>query len=240
MHRNRYTPQELSQLLFEVNSDAPLEKIAAKLNRSELGIPRKLQQLSESYPDTWDPEKVHRYIAKLNSKKWRSPKKNPEKVERSKQKILNYLREHPDDTTVNIERAGLDFDLFIGYNNRLNVARRELGLKERPKRISESQRRRRLLAYMKKHPNATRDDIYNAGYSQDINILHRSIYALRRDAGLVNDEYVSTEEAARALGIERKAVLYLFWKDRLDGIRLGRNIYIRLYNAENRKQIQSK
>lgn len=61
MFPERYTSQELEQILFEFNLGTPLSILETKFGRSAYGIALKMRALSKQYPNIWNPEKVAEY-----------------------------------------------------------------------------------------------------------------------------------------------------------------------------------
>lgn len=236
-----YAPAELEQLLFEINAGTSAEEILIKLDRSASSLVSKLKKLYESDPTRWDTEKVHEYVSKFNSEVWRLPRKQPDRVKQSRQRVLAYLREHPNADAQDFENDGLVYDLSIAYDsNRINAARRDLDLEEKhvgkQPSLSKEQRRQRLLDYLKEHPNVTMGNINNT-HRGDVSIVYGGIDAARRDAEIIPVDYISAAQSGRELGITRERISQLFEKGQLDGCRVGRRLYISLVDVENRKQM---
>ncbi len=225
-----YSPQELQELQAAVCSGAPLSELGARLQRPVGGIAAKLQALSRRDPGRWDPRLIGEIVRQRHNDNWTSPQREPAKVERSRQRVREHLAAHPDSKRRDLEHAGLGWDLLIGYSGRINAARRDLALPERPRgtRVSREQRRQRLAAYLAEHPAATSRDLEHMGYSRDLCVAYGNCMdAARRAAGVLPAGYVSAAEAARKLRVSREWISQLVGTGQLEGYRLGRRLYVR-------------
>jgi len=233
-----YTVEELAQLLFEVNAGTPIEEIEVKLDRSAGGIALKLENLSKRDPNTWNSEKTRPYIVQHSSEVWNLPQKDPDRVQQSRQRVLGYLRDNPDANRSDLAKAGLSYDLSVGYNRRINDARRDLGLEERVagQQQTKGMKRQRILSYLREHPDAMVYDIKQDGHKWALEALKQNIDDLRREAGVVPKDYISAAKVAKELHISRTRVSQLFEKGQLDGYKSGRRLFISLPSVENRKQ----
>ncbi len=231
-------------MLSGVGSGKSSEEIRAELktlgyDRSEQGIVGKLLKLSRQNPDNWDPEKVGASLRKFNSRMWRRPGTQKHRVERSRRRVLDYLRGHPDYSADDLRGAGLGYDLFVGYGNRTNSARRELGLEERlagfrPAPIGR--RQQNVMAYLKAHPDVTRRDLASAGLNRDLRIAYGGINAARIAAGILPEGYISGAEASRTLGLSKERVSQLYDNHRFDGHRLGKRLFVSAADVEAMKK----
>jgi excisionase family DNA binding protein len=232
-----YTPEDLEILLEGVNLGTDISELVESLGRTESGIVQKLDKLSKTDPAIWDPEKVKPYVGHDNREKWKSVRNNPQTIARSQKRVLDYLRKHPDAMTPDLREAGLDPDLQLGYRHRINDARRELGLEERMGggrlRLTREQRKEKILSYLRLNPDAGRKDAESAGHSYDFNEVRESIHSLRKEAGVVPEDYLLGAEAAGRLGLSKEGVSVLFRHGTLEGIRVGTNFYISRESVDN-------
>jgi len=232
----KYTSKELEKLKLGVDSGLPISSLEGLLeDRGASGIAKKLQTLSTQDPNTWNPEKIIKVVAEYKSELWISPRNDPERVEESKKRVLDYLREHPDAKVLDLENAGLSYDLSVGYDNKLNDARSYLGLEERARgqQLSKKQRKQRILSYLREHPNATTPEIERAGYKTELYVVPENIDSLRVEAGIIPEGHISAAEAARKLGKSREGISFLFRDGKLGGLKVGRRMYISETSVNN-------
>ncbi len=226
----RYTPRELRILLREVNAGTEPSILEKKLEgRTETGILYKIGRLAREDPLTWVHDKVTKYRKRYGNIKWQSERKNPDKVESSRRKVLDYLREHPDAVHRDLQEARLGYYLFLAFGNNLNLARRELNLPERnigvPTKFNIDDLKFRIISYLKQHPAATYKDVGAAGYGT-YRYHGLSLEYLRKKAKIPRPGYISGAAAARKLGLSREGISYLHRVGKLRGYRVGRKIYI--------------
>jgi len=227
----KFMLHELEVMLSGVNSGTPMSELESILKgRKAVAIVRKLNLLSEEDPIMWDPEKIRPYVKHVRSELWRSPQNDPNRVEQSKQRILDYLRENTDANAPDLDNAGLAYDLSVGYAGRINEARNEAGLGEFAPgeniKPSKKQRKQRILSYLREHPEASFPDLVKAGYGHHLTAIGNGIDNLRRDADIVPNGYISGAEAADKLESSRQWVSKLFKQGKIDGIKVGKRLYV--------------
>ena len=112
------------------------------------------------------------------------------KINRRKQDAIEYLIKHPEATYRDVKKAGLESDVraFGSINN----ARKSAGIKLIRPRIPKSERKKRLLAYLREQPGTTYSDI-RYRLKGSIHVDFAAAYAkhgvtinnARRDAGIL-------------------------------------------------------
>jgi hypothetical protein len=233
-----YNSQELEIMSSGVELGIPLSELEKRLeDRSSRVIGNDLQKLSEEDPNNWNPEQIRRMIADSNSKLWRAPQNDPDKVQQSRQRILNYLRENYDADREDIYHAGLNYDFSVGYQGRINDARKDLGFEERAsggqQQLTKEQRRQRIVSFLRNNPNTQATDNPYNGFQHDRSVVDGSIEDLRREAGILPNGFISAAEVSNRLHTNKQQVTNLFKRGDLDGFRLGRHIYISEISVTN-------
>ena len=228
----RYTTQELQQLLIELNLGVPISEVQQKNGRPIAGIADKLERLSLQAPAIWNPEKIKEYLKGHRKKKSKESwhRYREKRKDRSKRIILNYLTQHPTATVGDLRSASLGLDLSIGYHDRINDARREAGLKQRKyTKLSKKERKQRLLGYLRENTEASCNDIVEAGLRTDFKAIYNfNLTDARRDAGIIKPGYVLAAEAARLWGVSRQYVSKMYKQCKIDGYKVGINLFIAL------------
>lgn len=226
-----YSKQELGQLLSGFNLNMPLSGLEAKLHRSVISIASKIERLAKSNPRKWSLKKVAEYKKQANETY----------KERFKKRLSAYLKENPSATASDVRKAGFGWDLGLGYDNRINDARRDAGidikmiyaerrkiLEERSKTLKEEYKKK-LINFLNSNPKASIYDIMDAGLGPALHLGYRSrLDDARKDAGILTEGYVYAAEASRILGVSRERVSQLFKNHEIDGYRLGRRVLISL------------
>lgn len=246
MYSRLYSQQDIGKLLSEFNLGTPISEIEVKLNRTAVGIVKKIIKLSKVDPHVWNQNMVERYKRDLLRQH------NEEYRGYYRQRVLEHLIKHPTATVADVRKAGLSWHLRLGYGNRLNDARKDANIDvkllyaERLKKVEErhneieKRRKEKVITFFKKHPKTTKPYIIKAGLGRDFNFAYNgAINRARKDAGILTDEYVSAAETARQLDVSKERVSQLFEGKKLNGYRLGRLVYISLESIESRKQLMS-
>ena len=226
----KYTPQDLEILLEGVNSGTPISVLEQKLGRTSRGLELKLGNLLSQDEDTWDREKINLLFRYIHSRSWLASREDVALVERSRQKIDDYLLEHPDAATRDLQEAGLRYALFVGYGGLINEARNQLGLAELgPRELlkpTNEQRRQGLINYLRVNRDASSEDLRRDGYSRDILAIEDTLESLRKEVGIIPEGYIPAAEASRKLGKTRGGISFLFRTGKLEGIRFAKRLYI--------------
>lgn len=243
MSRKKYTPQDLAILLEGVNSGTPISVLEQKLGRTSRGLELKLGNLLSQDEDAWDREKINLLFRDIHSRRWLASREDAALVERSRQQIDDYLLEHPDAATRDLQEAGLLYALFVSYGGLINEARNQLGLAELgPRELlkpTNEQRRQGLISYLRINRDASSEDLRRDGYSRDILAIEDTLESLRREAGIVPEGYIRAAEASRKLGKSREGISFLFRTGKLEGIRVGRDMYISQTSIRDYSQTNS-
>lgn len=239
----KYTPQDLEILLEGVNSGTPISVLEQKLGRTSRGLELKLGNLLSQDEDTWDREKINLLFRYIHSRSWLASREDAALVERSRQKIDDYLLEHPDAATRDLQDAGLRYALFVGYGGLINDARNQLGLAELgPRELlkpTNEQRRQGLINYLRVNRDASNKDLQRDGYGRDIIVIEDTLESLRREVGIVPEGYIRAGEASRKLRKSREGISFLFRTGKLKGIRVGRDMYISQTSIRDYSQTNS-
>jgi hypothetical protein len=113
----------------------------------------------------------------------------PSQWKERKAKLLEYLRENPEASSLDLYKKGLGSPLWRLYKGKINEAKNEAGVPVRKKaRLSSSEweeRKTRLLEYLKKNPGAEFKDLVEAGFRSTLKKLYQGrINEARIEAGL--------------------------------------------------------
>ncbi len=224
-----YSPQDLRRLFRGVRAGKSLLDLAVALGRSEIGVGAHLEKLSRQSL-YWQSVGAGRVLKEYGSLKWRRPRDSSEKVEKSREEVSKYLREHPSATVKDLEEAGLSYHLSVGYDNRLNDARREVGIEESPKGKQPLKSRREYredaLDFIRDNPDAIFEDVKNVGYYSDLWCEGESITQLRIDAGVIPEDSIKAVEAAQILGVSKTTITNRIKAGKLSGFKRGVNLYL--------------
>ncbi|KKQ86350.1 MAG: hypothetical protein UT09_C0037G0011, partial [Parcubacteria group bacterium GW2011_GWF2_38_8] len=104
--------------------------------------------------------------------------------------------------------------------------------------ILRERKKQPVRSYLRKHRSAQLQDLFDAGVMgrHTFEMLYPGgVTEARKDAGLFKDqEYISGAEASRRLGLSRQAVSQLFCRGKLEGYKLGRDLYISAVSVDTR------
>lgn len=116
------------------------------------------------------------------------PRKHTEEEKTaSRQRIATCLKAHPEYKFEDLRADGLENDLCIGFDDRINEARQYAGLPKRFERIKKSERKQMLLSFVKDKPDASPTDLRKNGMGWSFNELYNgNINRLRKDAGVAD------------------------------------------------------
>ncbi len=224
-----YSKQELGQLLSGFKLSTHISQLEAELHRSAIGIASKMERLSKSNPRKWNPKKVAEY------------KKQVDETCKGyfKKRLSEYVTGNPVATTSDVRKAGFGWDLSLGYGNRLNDAKREVGIdieriySERRRTLKE-RHKDEIISFLNDNRTATAYDIKEAGLGHALDYgYNRRLNDARRDAGILRVGYVSAAETSRMLGLSRERVSQFFYANRLEGYTVGRHVFISLDSIKN-------
>ncbi|HIG95882.1 TPA: helix-turn-helix domain-containing protein [Candidatus Woesearchaeota archaeon] len=230
----RYSSADLELLLSECRQGASLSQLERALNRTAGGLTQKLVVLSRQDPETWDPDRVKKYIREHFTLQVEAASET--RKARYKAQVISYLQAHPDATSKDLDHAGLGWAFLIAYaKTGMASARRDAGI-DRNAVIIE-RKKEQVRAYLRSHPDANRDDLVAKKVIGNLvfkNLYPQGIEEARKDAGILNEGDISSAECARRLGISREYVSQLVDAHQLDGYRVGRWLRIRMESVEAR------
>lgn len=228
-----YAAVELGILENRIGS-APLSELEALLGRPSTGIAQKLGKLSKKDPHKWSLEKVKPYV----SEGMRITRNNPAYIIRGRERIQDFLAGNPHAVISDITEAGLEGALLMGYKGNLSSARAEAGINFRghvgSPLLDYAVRRKRLLSFLKENPQAK--GVGYGSWQDDLRKTFGNIHAARQIAGIVPDMYVCAARAAKYFRITKQAVYDLFTRHRIDGVKVGGNVYVSIESLQSHRK----
>ena len=233
----RYTPRDVELLSKGFREQRLLLDLEVLLDRPLGGIVQMMEKLALQNPANWAEETLNNYrrdYSAIRNIRYRPLYRN---------RILTYLKDHPDTTANGLRAAGLGLDFSYGYDGKINNARRDAGIdigdirrKKKLSRIESS--KKRIIECLLKHPSADIQYLRSHGLIKDFcRVYTGNLTDARRDAGILPEGYVSAKEAVQILGYTKQGIFYLFDTGKIEGMKLGRGKHRRLFLS--RESIES-
>lgn len=147
-----------------------------------------------------------------------------------RKRLFSYLKSHPLTSAPGVRRAGFGADLWRLYGNRINTAKRDVGIDMTAYVAKENKNIRAgaadsVIVFLMEHPDASsetvlssiRTDFYRSGLSLE---------AGRRAAGIIPPGYVTEAEAAKRVGVTRACVSKRVRGGKIPYVKFERLVYV--------------
>jgi hypothetical protein len=251
-----YTAEELEKLYEEVEKGTSLSELEEILGRSDSGISKKLQRLSQSSPEKWDGQKAAEYCKqyrkmhgeKLREKERRYREENRERIrekdrmfrEKNKGRLREYRRKYQEE-----HRAELSEKKRRHYQeHRTEIREKERGYREQ--HIDEYRERERR--YRDKNRERLREKarlrckrrriagIKDVGYEiEDVSLDNRGGLNVKLSEDDVDMPRARIDFIQHVKEAMRRVRLHNFY-DRLQLRSRGNSVYISFVRSEKEKE----
>lgn len=203
------TPAESNRKLSEGQVDDVVRKYQAGINSIELG--KEYGVSDQTIRNLLTNRGVEiRGPSEANKKK--PSQRQIDAEEEKKRGFLEYLKTKPDATSKDVRHDGFGPELYKFYDGRINRAKRAAGIDEKfirttsGRSITES-RKQKMLEYIEKNPDVTKEDVSNAGFGSELSKFYNgSINAVKKDVGIGEEHFRKHEEIS-----EKRKVEFLNW-----------------------------